>query len=200
MKHLTNLLLNQYLDQALNADDLHRVETHIKECSVCHARLEELQTLASELKDYREETLPRDLTSSILRELSEQRIRAVYRLLLFAQSAISVGVVVLLLTQFDQSRTFLNVIERSYTLWPVLFSPGSAIPWPTWSAINPGLTTLMDRFLSVTGSLARLNPLLRPGILFPKHGLSLLVIGLAVSLLWILGNTALLFRRTEVHK
>lgn len=200
MSHLSDLLLNQYLDLALNPDELRRVELHLNGCPICSTRLEELHSLYSVLKAYQEESLPRDLTPFILRRMPGQRSQTAFRLLLVAQAGISVGLVVLLVTTFDQSRSFPNLIARFLSGWPVFILPATPMSWPTWSATIQGLTELTDRFLSMPGSLAQLNQIMNLENLIPIQGLNLLLIGLVVSVLWILGNTALLARHTEVRK
>lgn len=197
MKHLDDFLLNQYLDLELSAEELSRVEIHLNECPPCSARLEELQSISSVLKAYQEEPLPQDLTPLILRRLPERRSQAAFRLLLVAQAGISVGLIVLVLTTLDQSRNFSKRIEGFLSNGPVFILPANPIPWP---AATQAMKWLWDGFLSLPGSLARLNHLINLGILFPVRGLDLLLIGLVVSVLWILGNTALLSRHTEVRK
>lgn len=197
MKHLSASLLNRYLDQDLSTDELHRVEIHLDECPACSARLEQLLTLASSLKTYREEALSRDLAPLILRRLPERRSRWGFRLLLAAQAGISVGLVVLLAAAIDRSYGFQGLTDRFIPRWPVLLLPANPLSWLTGSEAIQGLTWLMDRFLSMTTGLDRADQFLNGGILLPIRGPNLLLIGAAVCVLGILGNTALLAHRRE---
>jgi hypothetical protein len=197
MKHLSESFLNQYLDRALSADELHRIETHLNGCPICSARLEQLHSLSSALKAYQDEPLGQDLTPSILRRLPEQRSPVVFRVLLVAQAGISVGLVALLLTTFDHSDSFQSQIDRFFAHWQVVILPANPLPWPTWTAAIQGLT---DRFLSVPEGVMRWITLLNLGSLLAIPGPNLLLAGLAVSVLWILGNTLLLAHRMELRK
>lgn len=200
MNHLSESLLNQYLDLALGAAELRRIEVHLNECPDCSAKLEELRSMNSALMAYQEDPLPRDLTPLILGRLPERQSQAVFRLLLVAQAGVSVGLAFLLLINFHQTGSFQSLVDRLITPWPVLIIKANPLPWPTWSAVIQGQTGWTDRLLSMPEGIASLNRSMNLGILLPARGLDLLLTGLVISVLWILGNTALLTRRKEVRK
>ena len=64
MIHLTDELLNEYLDHELA--DRARVDDHIAACADCSARLAALRTLFTELESLPEEKLSRDLREASL--------------------------------------------------------------------------------------------------------------------------------------
>ena len=63
MNHLTDELLNEYLDNELA--DRAPVEQHLSTCAVCAARLAALQALFTELDSLPEETLTRPIASRL---------------------------------------------------------------------------------------------------------------------------------------
>lgn len=197
MKHLSEPLLNKYLDRTSSAEELRRIEIHLDECPICSARLEELYSLSAALKAYQDEPLDQDLTPSILQRLPEQRSPVVFRILLAAQVGVSVGLVALLRSTFDHLGSYQNRIDWSFVRGPVFMLQANPLPWPTWLAAIQGLT---DRFLSLPGGFMRWITLLNVGIPVTIPGLNLFLAGLAVSVLWIIGNTVVLARRRELRK
>lgn len=69
MKHLSENLLNAYLDELLEESDRQQADAHLAECKQCHTRLQELQLVFSSLAALPEVSLARDLTPSILSRL-----------------------------------------------------------------------------------------------------------------------------------
>ena len=69
MNHITDFQLNEYLDHALDEATQGQCDLHLSSCAECHARLEELKGLYSNLAELREVELSRDLTSSVLAHL-----------------------------------------------------------------------------------------------------------------------------------
>src|SRR5690349_11666135 len=63
MNHLSDELLNEYLDNALS--DRAAVQDHLAECADCAARLTALQTLFAEIESLPEVTLSRDLAAAV---------------------------------------------------------------------------------------------------------------------------------------
>ncbi len=64
MNHLSDELLNEYLDNALS--NRASVEEHLAQCMDCAARLTALQTLFAEIESLPEVTLSRDLAAPVM--------------------------------------------------------------------------------------------------------------------------------------
>ena len=67
MNHLSDELLNEYLDNALA--DRAQAEKHLAECAECTARLAALQALFAEIESLPEVTLSRDLAAAVTRRV-----------------------------------------------------------------------------------------------------------------------------------
>src|SRR5204862_7958896 len=64
--HLDDVLLNEYLDKALEHSARIDVEAHLAHCPECAARLMELRTLFADLDALPDLRLERDLTPTVL--------------------------------------------------------------------------------------------------------------------------------------
>lgn len=67
MNHLSDELLNEYLDKALS--DRASIETHLTECTDCAARLTALQALFTEIESLPDAALTRDLREAVMRRV-----------------------------------------------------------------------------------------------------------------------------------
>lgn len=71
MIHLTDELLNEYLDEAFPADRLSQVEAHLTGCAECTARLDSLRSLFATLDALPAVLLARDLSAGVLARLPQ---------------------------------------------------------------------------------------------------------------------------------
>jgi hypothetical protein len=71
--HLTDDLLNEYLDEALPADAHAGATAHLAGCPECAARLESLRALFATLAALPEAPLPRDLSAGVLSRLPQSQ-------------------------------------------------------------------------------------------------------------------------------
>lgn len=67
--HLDEELLNEYLDNVLDAQQRQRAEAHLAGCPDCRARLDELQAVFLALEALPESPLAHDLSAGVLRAL-----------------------------------------------------------------------------------------------------------------------------------
>ena len=72
MNHLTDSQLNEYFDEALDTSARREIDSHLESCTECRARLEELQSVFSDLAELHEIKMPRDLTSSIMAHVPQK--------------------------------------------------------------------------------------------------------------------------------
>jgi len=74
-EHVTDRL-SAYLDGALNAGDLERVEAHLEVCGSCGRAYRELQTLQQMLRGLPEPAMPEGLTERVHWRLQRETARA----------------------------------------------------------------------------------------------------------------------------
>ena len=72
MNHLSDEILNEYLDDALPPDTRAEVESHLRDCADCELRLDRLADLFFELSALPEAGLTRDLSADVVRTLTPQ--------------------------------------------------------------------------------------------------------------------------------
>jgi anti-sigma factor RsiW len=72
MNHLSDEILNEYLDDALPPDARAEIELHLRDCADCELRLDELADLFFELSALPEADLTRDLSADVVRSLTPQ--------------------------------------------------------------------------------------------------------------------------------
>jgi hypothetical protein len=71
-EHLELALLNEYLDQALDAGQQRMVEHHLETCVECRARLGELRQLFISIEALPEISLERDLSAGVMAQIRRQ--------------------------------------------------------------------------------------------------------------------------------
>ena len=79
MSHLTEELLNLYLDNELPPGERAAVEAHLAGCEACRIELVSMQTLFTALDTLQLETLAADLTPLVLDDIATERHRAIRR-------------------------------------------------------------------------------------------------------------------------
>ena len=192
MNHLTETLLNEYLDNTLDETARREVEIHVAACTECRAQLEDLASVFNLLATLPEEALARDLTPGILAHIPQKRSHPFWRLTLAAQTVAALG------TMFWLAMTFAGSIKvpeisrlveiallrlPTFDLPPLILiseTPVFNFPLPT---LDPHLPTFH---------------LLLPAFNLPTLQLAALLA--AAMALWVVGNASLLCRRPEVRK
>lgn len=166
--HLTDVQLNEYLDEATNESA--QIESHLSSCDECAARLTTLQYLFSEIESLPELALTRNLAAPFTRTSSlPAQLPAWLPLTVTLQAAIALVALVV-------AAPF--VIQ----LFPVLEMPSLSnvfIQLPTqW-------TTWLD-------TLSQFQMPTIPTISFELSSLYLMSTLVVVSMLWLVGNGLLL--------
>ena len=71
--HLKNELLQAFLDQALEADDLQKTQIHLETCPACQEELKCLERLTIRLENLPEISLGKDFSGTVLNQLQENK-------------------------------------------------------------------------------------------------------------------------------
>ncbi|MGA7194742.1 MAG: zf-HC2 domain-containing protein [Anaerolineales bacterium] len=183
MNHLSDFQLNEYLDNILDPSARRVVEAHLINCSECRARLEELQSVFSTLKSLTDVKLSQDLSIDIASRLpkrSEPTLTPIFA----AQLGAALGAL------------FFIIFELAPA---VRLPPASAfqslIPEIRFAIPTFQLFTLESLFPYSLFSLPQL-----PTFHFPLSSFQISVIAIFTLLLWLIGNTILLYDHSEVQK
>ncbi|MGQ0603669.1 MAG: anti-sigma factor family protein [Anaerolineales bacterium] len=185
MKHLTDELLNEYLDQALPADGRSQVEAHLAGCAECVARLDSLRSLFATLEALPTVPLARDLSAGVLARLPqpEPMLQPALNWVVIAQA---VATAVLLAIAAPIFTT--NVLPADLTsLSQPLLQIGADL-----------LAGLQAQWLSLLSTLAQWSSWPLAGarsLTTPLAGTPAVLIGAITAmlvLLWIMGNGMLL--------
>ena len=120
MNHLSENLLNEFLDDELTAKARAEVETHLTGCSECQASLEELRGLFAELKQLPDETPSSNLSALALTRLSGSRLSKGTRLGLILQAGMSLGLLVVI---FKYIWGYIAVLVDDLYIWEKLSQP-----------------------------------------------------------------------------
>jgi hypothetical protein len=203
MNHLTDPQLNEYLDGTLDAVTKRHCDEHLASCGSCRARLDELQDLFAELSSLAEARLPHDLTAKVLAGLPSKQPRT-WTPAFAAQLGAALGASLWLSVQITKFVLPLVAALRP----PQLRLPNVALSLPTfdlqWLALN--LLRLAISIFQPAIPELRFAPPELPRLQIPSFdlisgglsNLQLLSIAACISLLWIIGNFALLRVGKEV--
>jgi len=71
-EHISNDILQAYLDQDLNQTELQKVKIHLNQCPTCREELTRLESVLTKLESLPVLKLEKDLTSSVLTQLREE--------------------------------------------------------------------------------------------------------------------------------
>lgn len=176
MTHLTEEILNEYLDNALAPPARAAADAHLANCDDCMAELESLRSLFAKIESLPEATLERDLSTAVLARLGGNRVsvpRAV-RWALVAQALAVVIVLGLAWPLFDLAALKLPVVSLNL--------PSTAQLIGLWSA--------WMRNLSQTSLLPSIPSW--PSLHLDPPALLLTLTLVSACLLWLVGNGLLL--------
>ena len=103
MNHLSDTLLNEFLDSVLSVGRLRAAQTHLDGCQACRSRLDGLRMMAHSLAALPDDPLAHDLTPAVLSRLPPRRLALGWRLALAVQAGIAIGLLVLVSAQLVAS-------------------------------------------------------------------------------------------------
>ena len=106
MKHLDELTLNEYLDNALDKSERHAARLHLQNCAECQAKLDQLHSVFAELEALPETPLKIDLTPSILARLPKYTPVRNWTRAFAAQLGAALGLILWLAMQ---ARSFIQI-------------------------------------------------------------------------------------------
>lgn len=187
MNHLTDSQLNEYFDEAFDASVRREVDSHLESCAECRARLEDLQSVFSDLADLREIKLPHDLTSSVMEHLPQKQ-----SITLTPFFAAQLGTALGVLFWFSM-QTVKFITPTLNKLEGLDFAP------PTIPAFQ--LPNLLFTIPYLPSSIFNLPTFQLSNI--PTFNIStynLIFISAGVFILWLIGNSTLLRDRSGVKK
>jgi len=163
MNHLTDELLNEYLDNEIA--DRAMIESHLAACPDCAARLSSLESLFAELESLPEVTLTRPLASPFIKTYSLPRWLTWTAAL---QSAIALTAVII-------------AVPFAINLLPVI-EPSSLLVF---------ISGIQSQWTAALDVLSQVRIPVVPEI-HPAEFSSLMIALAGVSILWLLGNGVLL--------
>jgi hypothetical protein len=94
MNHLSEDLLNEFLDNELTSESRAAVEAHVAECVECRSRVDELRSLFVELKQLADELPSHNLSTLALTSLPQRRLNLLIRLVLAVQAGLALGILI----------------------------------------------------------------------------------------------------------
>jgi predicted anti-sigma-YlaC factor YlaD len=116
MNHLSESLLNEFLDDELAQETLVAVEAHVAECPECRARVEELRGLFAELKLLADELPSHDLSTLVLTSHPGLWLR----LMLAVQAGLALGVLIAI---FRYTWEYIATLLGGLHVWEGLSRP-----------------------------------------------------------------------------
>jgi len=169
MSHLTEATLNEYLDGVLERVADLAAEAHLTSCPDCRARLDDLQSVFDNLSLLGEKDLARDLTPSILSNLPSPPLSPVWRLVLAIQVGLSMGL--------------LGTIVQAALIFP----------WPKVN-MHSSTATMIAVVKGISFHLPNISfrTLGLPSYSLPFSAPITVALLVAVTILWLWGNTRLL--------
>jgi hypothetical protein len=182
MNHLTDEILNEYLDDALPPAARAEVELHLRGCADCDLRLGELADVFSTLASLPDLELARDLSVDVTRTVAAQSIPTLPRFLKWTAVLQAAASLVVLTASLPLLQTMITVDIPAVTL-------------PT--ALD--LLARLDRvMLNLQTFLVQFQlPTLRLTFEFSSLFVTVAVFG--VTLLWLVGNGLLLRSSNQIR-
>jgi anti-sigma factor RsiW len=173
MIHLSDELLNEYLDDALT--DRAPVDEHLAQCADCAARLATLQALFTRLSSLPEASLSRDLAAPVMLRVRGSGFLPRWLTLTVALQAALALVVLIVAAPF--------VIEFASSSMPALQPP----------SLTQTIVEVQSQWMTWLDALSQFEMPTLPVIPAADiSSLSFLLALAAVSMLWLVGNGLLL--------
>lgn len=183
MDHVSEEMLNEYLDDALTQSQKNVIEDHLRTCEECSIRLNELRALFNEIESLSDVKLERDLSKGVAAAANRRVTFAPLLWLIFAAQAVAAVVAFAvagsLVTPLIQQTVDANVIitQSAETL---------TMEWANW--VSESQFALEQTLQTLTQPLPLEVPMLMIALLIA-----------AVSLLWITGNGLLITSLARRH-
>lgn len=166
MNHLSDELLNEYLDGELTPGVQKEVEEHFQVCADCSDLLADLHLVDAALGGLGDQIPPHDMASAVIGKLQRRRIPLLLEIALSVQAGLALGLLIIFSSLGLQS---LKINEQMG--WPILFK----IHWAEMHILQPPLQVHLPKFIGV-----------------PLPGLALGLLALLFAILVIFGNYRLL--------
>ncbi len=182
MKHLDDVLLNEYLDDVLDASRRRHVDAHLAECTSCQAKLESLLVVFRLLPTLEDQPLPRDLKEVVLERMSPGPGLRLGRLAFAVQAGFVLGFLILLAKNLASQWMLWSA--RGFSL---LATAGTTLKNGLLSAPSISLPRSLSDFFIPSGIIQNSLPF------WPT-------LGIAVLLLFVVGNLSLIRRGFHPEK
>jgi hypothetical protein len=177
MEHLTETQLNEYLDKLMEATTLARTQAHLAECTDCREKLADLERVFQALEALPEEIPSHDLAPSILNALPRRSSLPGWQLAFSIQTGIGLG---LLLRLFPLLTGYITSLMMGLTGQFII--PEVKFPNPIDLLFNVPVFHLAHASIPALPILAT-----------PANLSTWLILGIAASLLFVIGNFSLVF-------
>jgi hypothetical protein len=185
MNHLTEMQLNQYLDDALSPTERAGIEKHLAGCTACKEELASLQHVFTLLGGLTERPLGHDLSGRVLARLpNDHRPTFSWRWVFAVEAGIALG---MLVTFIQATLSYVQPESLSENI-----ARAAVVLWSSFSNMTLRFTLPQ---LDVLPSLTQI-----PTIDLPLRPENVAVIVSSITLLWLIGNASLLRNGREVRK
>jgi hypothetical protein len=181
MEHLTEAQLNEYLDNQLEGTALAHAQAHLDECADCRERLASLQTVFQTLDALPEEIPAHDLTPSILNALPQRSSLPGWQLAFAIQAGVGLGLLLLLFPLMAGYITHMMMGLAGQFIVPDVKFPNPfdlRFSVPVFHLPHPSIPAL-------------------PILVTPANLSVWLILGIAASLLFVIGNFSLVFHNNS---
>lgn len=181
--HLSDELLNEYLDADLTADARADIDRHLAGCPDCASRLEALRVLFGEIESLPETALSRDLAAPVMRVLRQAQ-----------DDTLTVPRWLRLTTVLEAAGALAALVLAAPLVGDVLASSAPRWALPSWTKIAvqlQGQWTLL--WLSIPKFALPAIP--RPSL--DISGVALASVACVLLIFWLAGNGLLLRRSMQ---
>jgi anti-sigma factor RsiW len=181
MNHLTDEILNEYLDDALSPAARAEAESHLRTCAECGRQLDELTALFSALSALPDLELARDLSADVVQTLTPQPLQ-LPRFLKWTAALQAAAALVALVASLPLLQT-LVVFEIP------------AVSLPTM----PDLLARLDQMVLGIQEFSAQFQFQAPRLTLEFSSLFITMAVFSVTLLWLVGNGLLLRPSNQIR-
>ncbi len=174
--HITDDLLNEYLDQELDQIQRAEVESHLNICSECTAQANQLRALFNEIESLPDAKLERDLSKVIVAAANRRVAFAPLLWLIFAAQAVAAVVVFAVVGSLVTP-----LIQQTLDVNAIIAQRFEMLTMEWTNRVSESQIALEQTLQTLTQPLPLEVPVLMIALLIA-----------AVSLLWITGNGLLI--------